>query len=212
MLSTHKDLALFFISLLHSKGRQQPGSGTTNVTSTLLCKEEHAAALVARLTLLRGSAAYAPAVLCGCLCSGCVLWLLMLRLCFVAAYAPAVLCGCLCSGCALWLHREQLEAEGQGHLPDQLVSELERAWGLEFSDGHNKELSFMVRAASAQQAALPCMVCWLLGHRQDAGLACLRMNAWSGYSPVMNPPCCLLTCPSTHRGAPGTPQPLTHLC
>jgi hypothetical protein len=41
--------------------------------------------------------------------------------------------------------REQLEAEGQGHLPDQLVSELEAAWGIEFGEGHNKELSFMVR-------------------------------------------------------------------
>mmetsp|Transcript_5575 Transcript_5575/g.15001 ORF Transcript_5575/g.15001 Transcript_5575/m.15001 type:complete len:739 (-) Transcript_5575:1603-3819(-) len=39
--------------------------------------------------------------------------------------------------------RQQLEAEGQGHLPDQLVDELERAWGIHFAEGHNKELSFM---------------------------------------------------------------------
>ncbi|KAF5831108.1 Alpha/Beta hydrolase protein [Dunaliella salina] len=39
--------------------------------------------------------------------------------------------------------RQQLEAEGQGHLPGQLVDELERAWGIHFAEGYNKDLSFM---------------------------------------------------------------------
>lgn len=45
----------------------------------------------------------------------------------------------------IYAHREQLEERGQGHLPDQLVSELEQAWGVEFEEGHNKDLDFMVR-------------------------------------------------------------------
>ena len=39
--------------------------------------------------------------------------------------------------------REELEAEGQGHLPDQLVTELEQAWGISFPEGHTPGLPFM---------------------------------------------------------------------
>mmetsp|Transcript_23683 Transcript_23683/g.51983 ORF Transcript_23683/g.51983 Transcript_23683/m.51983 type:complete len:595 (+) Transcript_23683:246-2030(+) len=39
--------------------------------------------------------------------------------------------------------REQLEAEGQGHLPDQLMDELEEAWNLRFPPGRTENLPFM---------------------------------------------------------------------
>lgn len=38
--------------------------------------------------------------------------------------------------------RKQLEAEGHGHLPDLLVSELEEAWGVQFEEGHS-DIPFM---------------------------------------------------------------------
>lgn len=36
-----------------------------------------------------------------------------------------------------------LQAEGQGHLPDALASELEQAWGLTLKDGRDPKLDFM---------------------------------------------------------------------
>lgn len=43
----------------------------------------------------------------------------------------------------LYKSREQLEAEGQGHLPDTMVSELEEAWDVRFNDGPYVKRSFM---------------------------------------------------------------------
>jgi hypothetical protein len=39
--------------------------------------------------------------------------------------------------------RQELEAEGQGHIPDQLVAELEDAWGITWPEGHTPDLPFM---------------------------------------------------------------------
>lgn len=39
--------------------------------------------------------------------------------------------------------RSELESEGLGHLPDQLVSELEQAWGVSFPEGYTRDLPFM---------------------------------------------------------------------
>lgn len=43
----------------------------------------------------------------------------------------------------LYKSREQLEAEGLGSLPDEMVAELEQAWGLTFRDGPYVKRPFM---------------------------------------------------------------------
>ena len=39
-----------------------------------------------------------------------------------------------------------MEAEGQSHLIDELMDELEDAWGIKFEPGYNTKLEFMVGA------------------------------------------------------------------